>query len=90
MRVAGQTARTALPSWTPCRACAGSTSYLNAVQSTTERTLASTTDSTGSAALTTWAKETAIWEKDTHALTCPMVWNSATCGAARGTAKKTL
>lgn len=33
---------------------------------------------TGSAAFTMCAKETAIWEKETHADTCPMVWNRAT------------
>ena len=51
-----------------------------------QRTFASTTDRTGSAALTTWAKETAICEKDTQALTWPMVWNRATWGRGGGQA----
>lgn len=38
--------------------------------------------------LTTWAKDTAIWEKETQALTWPMVWNSATCGCGGGGASR--
>lgn len=41
------------------------------------------TDSTGSAAFTTWAKLTAMREKDTQALTWPMVWNRATGASSR-------
>lgn len=32
---------------------------------------------------TTWAKETAIWLKETQALTWPTVWKSATGSSAR-------
>lgn len=35
-------------------------------------------EKTGSAALMTCVKETAIWEKDTHAVMCPRRWKSAT------------